>query len=205
MTVLSAGISCSCVLAQAPANSSPTPGYGSTPSPSAANSDLSSAVLEWVPPALTQLSSQAVAKESFTFDRNMLAVAAGLIPDSDADVRQTVAKLDGVSVHTLRFGDPAAIDPTQVDSIREAYHLRGWKHLVSTTNGGGPVHNGNSDVWLVLDGTNIRGAVVLIESPRSLTLVTVAGNISPVDLLHLRGHFGIPRFDGDRLRGSEPN
>ncbi len=205
IAVLTTGISCGSVLAQAPANSSATPAYGSAPSPSAAISDLSSAVLEWVPPALTQLSSQAVAKESFTFDRNMLALAAGLIPDSDADIRQTVAKLDGVSVHTLRFGDPAALDPTQVDSIREAYHLRGWKHLVSTTNGGGPVHNGNSDVWLVLDGTNIRGAVVLIESPRSLTLVTVAGNISPVDLLHLRGHFGIPRFDGDRLRGSEPN
>src|SRR5579862_2451762 len=170
MTVLTAGISCSWVLAQAPANSSATPGYGSAPPPSAANSDLSSAVLEWVPPALTQLSSQAVAKESFTFDRNMLAVAAGLISDSDADVRQTVAKLDGVSVHTLRFGDPAAIDPTQVDSIREAYHLRGWKHLVSTTNAGGPLHNGNSDVWLVLDGSNIRGAVVLVESPKSLTL-----------------------------------
>jgi hypothetical protein len=30
-----------------------------------------------------------------------------------------------------------------------------------------------------------------------VTLVTVAGNLSPVDLLHLRGHFGIPRFDGD--------
>jgi hypothetical protein len=28
----------------------------------------------------------------------------------------------------------------------------------------------------------------------------VAGNLSPIDLLHLRGHFGIPRFDGDGLR-----
>jgi len=30
--------------------------------------------------------------------------------------------------------------------------------------------------------------------------VTVAGNLSPVDLLHLRGHFGIPRFEGSDLR-----
>jgi hypothetical protein len=205
ITVLIAGVSCGAVLAQAPARPSAPMDSGSAPLAAPANSDLSSAVLEWVPPALAQLSSQAVAKESFTFDRNLLAVAAGLIPDSEADVRQTVAKLDGVSVHMLRFGDPGAVDPTQVDSIREAYHLRGWKHLVSTTNAGGPVHNGNSDVWLILDGTNIRGAVVLVESPKSLTLVTVAGNISPVDLLHLRGHFGIPRFDGDRLRDSQRN
>jgi hypothetical protein len=29
---------------------------------------------------------------------------------------------------------------------------------------------------------------------------TLAGNLSPLDLLHLRGHFGIPRFEGDGLR-----
>ena len=85
----------------------------------------------------------------------------------------------------------------EVDSIRAAYHLRGWKHLVTTTKAGGPVHNGTTDVWVVMDGVNVRGAVVLAETPKSLTLVTVAGNLSPVDLLHLRGHFGIPRFDGD--------
>jgi hypothetical protein len=39
--------------------------------------------------------------------------------------------------------------------------------------------------------------VILAETPKSVTLVTVAGTLSPVDLLHLRGHFGIPRFDGD--------
>ena len=196
IAVLTAGMGCGFVLAQAPAN--PSMGYGGAPP--APTSDLSSAMLEWTPPALAQLSSLAAAKESFTFDRNMLAIAAGMLPDSQADVKQTVAKLDGVSVHMLRFGDPAAIDPMQVDSIREAYHLRGWKHLVTASSAGGPVHDGTSDVWLVLDGTNIRGAVMLVESPKSLTLVTVAGNLSPVDLLHLRGHFGIPRFDADGLR-----
>jgi len=34
------------------------------------------------------------------------------------------------------------------------------------------------------------GAVVLAQTPKSLTLVTIAGNLSPLDLLHLRGHFG---------------
>jgi hypothetical protein len=61
-----------------------------------------------------------------------------------------------------------------------------------------------TDVWLVLDGVNVRGAVVLAQTPKSLTLVTIAGNLSPLDLLHLRGHFGIPRFDGDGLKGEIP-
>ena len=46
-----------------------------------------------------------------------------------------------------------------------------------------------------MDGVNVRGAVVLSETATSLTLVTAAGNLSPVDLLHLRGHFGIPNLD----------
>jgi hypothetical protein len=125
----------------------------------------------------------------------MLAAAAGLMPDSDADLRQTVAKLDGVSVHILRFTSDGQADPSQVEAIREAYHLRGWKHVLTSTNLGGAGHSDITDVWLVMDGVNVRGGVVLVDSPKSLTLATMAGNVSPVDLLHLRGHFGIPKFD----------
>ena len=201
ISVLSAAFSCGALLAQAPAQPSapPYPGSGPTAAPPPAVSDIGSAILEWVPPALSKLSAQAVAKESFTLDRTMLAAAAGLLPDSDADLKQTVAKLDGVSVHVLRFAADGQADPAQVEAIREAYHLRGWKHVLSSTNLGGQGHSDLTDVWLVLDGANVRGGVVLVESPKSLTLATVAGNLSPVDLLHLRGHFGIPRFESDGL------
>jgi hypothetical protein len=43
------------------------------------------------------------------------------------------------------------------------------------------------------------GAVVLFQSPTNLNLIAFSGNLSPLDLLHLRGHFGIPRFPGDRF------
>jgi hypothetical protein len=39
-----------------------------------------------------------------------------------------------------------------------------------------------------------------VENSKSLTLATMAGNLNPVDVLHLRGHFGIPRFDGDGFK-----
>jgi hypothetical protein len=166
-----------------------------------ATRDLPPVPLEWTPPALSQLTAQATMKESFTLDRTLLGLAAGMVPDNEAEDRQVIRKLDGVSVHTMRFGETGIPDEGEVEAIRSAYHLRGWKHLVSTTKTGGPVHSGTTDVWVVMDGMNVRGAVVLAETPRSLTLVTVAGNLSPVDILHLRGHFGIPRFDGDDLHG----
>jgi Domain of unknown function (DUF4252) len=160
---------------------------------------LSPVPLEWTPPALEDLNRQAAVKSSFTLDRNLLGVAAAMVPDSDAGERQAIRKLDGVSVHTMRFGDAGIPDEAEVDAVRAAYHLRGWKHLVTTNRAGGPVHDQMTDVWVVLDGVNVRGAVILAETPRSLTLVTVAGNLNPVDLLHLRGHFGIPRYDNERM------
>jgi hypothetical protein len=164
------------------------------------NTDLSPVPLEWVPPALLDLQAQAAVKSNFTLDRTMLGAAADIIDDRDPEVRRSINKLDGVSVHLLRFGANTFADPAEVDAVRDAYHLRGWKHLVTTTDRGGPVHNETADVWVVMDGVNVRGAVVLAETPQNLTLVTVAGTLSPIDLLHLRGHFGIPRFDGDGLR-----
>jgi hypothetical protein len=184
--------------AQSPA-AQPAPG---TPPP-AATANQGPVDLEYVPPALHQLSTQAAIKNSFTFDRNMLVAASSLLADSDADLKQTVAKIDGVSVHVLRFGQSGIPDEAAVDSIRQAYHLRGWKHLVSTTGSGGPIHDGTTDVWIVLDGANVKGGVVLAETPRSLILLTVAGNISPVDLMHLRGKFGIPNFNAGDFKDAK--
>ena len=186
--VLLASFGCACIAAQQPAPSAPPPPLASGP-----------VVLDWTPPALAHLSAMAAVRNSFTLDRTMLSAAASVLPDTDAPTRQAINKLDGVSVHLLRFGTDGVPDEAAVNSIREAYHLRGWKHVVTTSNNGGPVHNGTTDVWMVMDGVNVRGAVVLAETPRSVTLVTVAGNLSPVDLLHLRGHFGIPRFDDNGI------
>jgi hypothetical protein len=196
ISVLSATLGCVLAVAQEyAAPSGPPPGR-------AANPDASPVPLEWIPPALAQLSLEAPVKSNFTLDRTMLGIAAGLVPDSDAPTRQAINKLGGVSVHTMRFGDAGVPDEGAVEAIRASYHLRGWKHVVTTSDHGSPVHNGTTDVWVVLDGMNVRGAVVLAETPRSLTLVTVAGNLSPADLMHLRGHFGIPRLEASDFKNA---
>src|SRR5580658_2413007 len=113
--VLSASLGCACALAQ------PATAPSDGPPPAAtANPDPNPVPLEWVPPALTALSAQAPIKSNFTLDRNMLAAAASLMADSDADARQAINKLDGVSVHMLRFGEAGVADPDAVASIREA-------------------------------------------------------------------------------------
>lgn len=200
--LLSAGIGCIPALAQASLETQDpaTPPVAVNPvtHPQAVPVDL-----EWVPPALAQLSAQAAAKSSFTLDRDLLTAASGLLPKPDLQTRQAIAKLDGLSVHLLRFGTTGIADETQVEAVREAYHQHGWKHLVTTTGGGSPLRNGKADAWLVLEGANVRGAVVLVETSNSLTLVTLKGNLSAVDLLHLRGLFGIPHFAADEFKDAK--
>jgi hypothetical protein len=102
----------------------------------------------------------------------MLSVAAGLISDSEAATKQAIARIDGVSVHVLRFAPTGIADEASVDAVRQAYRLRGWKHLVTNVGTGSaknPLQNGTTDLWLVLDGVNVRNAVALVESPKSLT------------------------------------
>jgi hypothetical protein len=208
--VFSATIVCTVSSAQAPAAQDQTEQSSPAPSQPAVNSAAGPVDLNWTPPALAQLNAEASTRSSFSLDHTTLGIAAGLVPDTDQETRQAIAKVDGVSVHILRFGPGGIPDEPAVNDIRHAYHLRGWKHLVTNTavlpasvNTKGPLHNGTTDLWLVMDGVNVRGAVALVESPRSLTLITLAGNISPVDMLHLRGHFGIPRFDGDQFKDAK--
>jgi hypothetical protein len=205
LAVAGAAVGCFSAFAQVP--QTPDPSYAP---PVQAEPRVGVRVdLDWTPPAMAVLKSEATSKSSFSLDRNTLALAAGLIPNEDESTRQAVAKLDGVSVHMLRFGVEGVRDEAAVNEMRAAYHLRGWKHLVTnnsafvpSSNPKSPLHNGTTDLWLVMDGANVRGGVALIESPRSLTLVTLAGNISPVDLLHLQGKFGIPRMDGEQFKAA---
>src|SRR5215813_3102609 len=41
-----------------------------------------------------------------------------------------------------------------------------------------------------------RPSAFLITRADQVAFVSVSGSISPVDLLHLAGHFGIPRMEG---------
>ena len=176
--------------------------------------------LDWTPPELAAVAARAEVRNSFVLDRTMLGAAAALLPDSEADARQSIRKLDGIGVHIYRFHDYDQIDPEQMELVRQAYHTRGWKHLVTSAPTGTPMHGRTldptrdpakdraadrstdrmTDLWLMVDGVSVRGGTLLVVTPRSVNLVTFAGDLNPIDLLRLRGHFGIPNFNGDKFQ-----
>ena len=159
----------------------------------------------WVPQGFEALGQRAAFHTDFTFDRSMLQVAGYFIGDGDQETRNAIAKLNSISVHSYHFAAPGLYDPAALDLIRRQYEAAGWRHLVAAHSKSDPFSAGQTDLWINFAHMDVTGMMVLISSPKDLDLVSLDGDISTVDLLHLRGHFGIPRFPADRFeapRGS---
>lgn len=151
----------------------------------------------WIPRNMDAVSQHASFRTDFTFDRSMLALANNFI--NDEDTRRVVARLNGISVHSYKFSMPGLYDPAALEAVRRQYRDNGWKHLVSAHANHDPDDPGRTDVWLRFAGANVEGAVIMLVGPTNINLIAVNGTVSTLDLLHLRGHFGIPKFQGDRL------
>jgi hypothetical protein len=147
---------------------------------------------EWVPDGIAALGQGASSRTEFTLDHSMLVLASKL-DANDADLRRVIAGVNGVSVHSFRFPVEVALDPALLDSIGQQYREAGWQHLVSKhKNDSGT----QTDLWVRLDQSAIRDVAVLLVGARHVDFVSATGSVTPLDLLHLSGHFGIPKMDG---------
>ena len=169
------------------------------------------------PRGMEALGATATLRNDFTFDAAMLGVASQMLPEED---RPIIAKLRSISVHNFRF--PATgYDPGALEALRAQYAGHGWNHLVTKQthpptepvasapmnaagNASGeagaaqkPFDPTRTDVWARMANGDFDGMVLMVANEHNVNLVVIDGMISPLELLHLRGHFGIPRFGGD--------
>jgi hypothetical protein len=146
-----------------------------------------------VPQGFEALRHMASSKTEFTLDHSMLVFASKLDPDNE-DLRRVIAGISGVSVHNYRFSKPWMYDPEILNSVKDEYHTGGWKQLVNNhdKNGGA----GMTDVWVRFENNAISNVALLFTKPTEVDYVVVTGSISPMDLSHLGGHFGIPKIEG---------
>jgi hypothetical protein len=127
----------------------------------------------------------------------MLQLASGIWEGpGDPGLADAMSRLDGISVHSYHYAAPGMYDPRLLNAVRQQYTALGWQHLVTAHSGSA---GGATDLWISFHHMQATGAVVLFQNSTNLNLIAFSGNLSPLDLLHLRGHFGIPRFPGDRF------
>lgn len=187
-TLFSALIGCAMVINAAaqdqtqtapPALSSQTPAVPPNQSP------------EWAPDGIAALGQDATSRTEFTLDHSMLVLASKLDKNNE-DLRRVIAGVNGVSVHSFHFAGAVSYDPAIMDSIIRQYSEAGWQHLVNKHKNDGGL---TTDLWVHLDQLSIRALAVLLVGTNQLSFVSVSGSISPLDLLHLSGHYGIPKMD----------
>jgi Domain of unknown function (DUF4252) len=146
-----------------------------------------------VPQGFEALRQMASSKTEFTLDHSMLVFASKLDPDNE-DLRRVIAGISGVSVHNYRFSKAWMYDPEILNSVKDEYHGGGWKQLVNNHDKNGSP--GRTDVWIRFENNAISDVAMLFARPNEVDYVVVTGSISPMDLSHLGGHFGIPKIEG---------
>jgi hypothetical protein len=148
--------------------------------------------LDWTPRGIEVLGQEADSRTEFTMDRSMLVFAAKMDKDN-LDLERVIAGINGVSVHSYRFREPGLYDRGALIPVREQFHAGGWNHLVSDHDKNGGLKS--TDLWIRFDGATISNIAFLYAGETQVNLVSVSGSISPLDLFHLSGHFGIPKMD----------
>ena len=93
-------------------------------------------------------------------------------------------------------------------SIIAAYHAAGWKHLVDANANPAMSAQPNkpiTDLWLHFKGTEIDDVTVLVRGQREMNLIQISCLLRPLDLIHLSGHFGIPKVDPNAVMVPAPD
>ncbi|HWZ51655.1 MAG TPA: hypothetical protein VNW54_09330 [Granulicella sp.] len=157
--------------------------------------------------SLNNLADQPATHTGFTFDRSMMRAAQGFLESGGLESERAAAAVTSISFDTYRFPRPAFYTPETMAAIVAGYHRAGWKHLVdgnqSPANSAQPKST-LTDLWLHFSGADIDDLTVLIRSPRDMNVIQVTGDLRPLDLIHLSGHFGIPRVDPNAVMVPAP-
>ncbi len=147
---------------------------------------------------LASLTDQPATHFGYTFDKDSLAVAQGILEANGMDAKRAALALRGVTFDTYHYKQPAFYTPEAMTALLDSYKAAGWKHLVNANQT--PANSAQpsktiTDMWLHFSGSDVDAVTVLTRGPKNMNVIQVACDLRPLDLMHLGGHFGIPKVD----------
>ena len=164
------------------------------------------------PPNINQtfatLADQPGTHTGFVFDRSMLQMAQNLLESNGMDARRAAAAINSIAVENFHYPQPAFYVPEAMTYIIDSYRAAGWKHLVNgnqTPANSAQPRSTITDLWLHFSGTDIDGVTVLSRAARDMNVIELSCDLRPLDLLHLSGHFGIPKVDPNAVMVPAPD
>jgi hypothetical protein len=143
---------------------------------------------------LPQLADKASDTVTVSLNKNLLQMAAKLLPDDDPDtakIKKLVANLQGIYVRSYEFDKEGEFSIRDLEPLRKTITGTGWNCLVSVHS---KKSSSDTDVCLRQDGDKILGLAILSTEPKKLTIVNILGAITPEEIQMLQGQFGIPEM-----------
>jgi hypothetical protein len=148
---------------------------------------------------------------NLALDRNLLQLGANFLPKEDADaakVKQLVQGLEGIYIRSFKFDKEYAYSTEDVEAIRRQLVAPAWSCIVQVHTKRGrqaasSEDESNADICLRQQDGKILGLAILAAEPKELTVVNIAGSITPEQLSDLAGHFGIPEMH-DKAKPPKP-
>ena len=99
-----------------------------------------------------------------------------------------LAGLKGVYVKSFEFETEGQYSAADVEAIRTQLRGPNWSRLVGVNS----KREGNFEVYLLMNGEQIGGLVVLHTDVKELTVVNIVGPVDLQKLARLEGQMGIP-------------
>jgi len=146
-----------------------------------------------LPMDLEKLAERATESVDVTLDQSTLALASGFLSKDDpeeAQVKKMIGKLKGIYVRSFEFDKEGQYPMSDVQAMRAQLKGANWSRIVGVKS----IKGENAEVYLLKNGDQIGGIVVLDAEPKELTIVHIDGSISPEELSRLGGHLGIPEM-----------
>jgi hypothetical protein len=152
-----------------------------------------------LPLNLDKLAERATESVDVTLDQSTLQLASGFLSKDDPDevqVKKMIGKLKGIYVRSFEFDKEGQYSMSDVQALRVQLKAPNWTRIVGVKS----IKGDNTEVYLLKNGDQIGGIVVLDAEPKQLTIVHVDGNISPDELSRLGGHLGIPELSKEKKK-----
>jgi hypothetical protein len=164
-----------------------------------------------VPPGVNEtfanLADQPATHMGFVFDRSMLQGIRGVLQSEGMTPERAAAALTSIGYDNYRYRLPAVYAPDAMARLAAAYRAAGWKHLVDAHGKKqqfAEQDGTTTDLWLHMNGMDVDGITVMTRGVKNMNVIQVACDLKPIELLHLSGHFGIPKVDPGAVMVPDP-
>lgn len=150
--------------------------------------------------SVDRLAAKATNSVDVTLDGSMLKIATrGLSQKHSTDdekVKELLSMLTSVHVRHLEFGNESDISDSDIEPVRAQLQSPGWSKVASVRS---RKDGDNVDIFTMSEGNIVKNIVIIVQEPKELTYVNMAGSLDPARLSavigELGGKFGIPSID----------